>query len=194
MAETPFTLEEESRLIERAQRGDRAAFGLLVQAYRDRAFGAALVLTQNHEDARDLSQDAFVRCFGALDRFHLGRPFYPWLYRILRNLCLSHLQKHSSGRQISLDAMWEDSPGAVPPAAGVSVVEKLQQEQMAAHLREAISQLKPEFREIICMQHFDEMRYEEIAATLRIPIGTVMSRLFHARKQLAKLMEKHRHE
>lgn len=164
---------------------------MLVQAYRERAYGAALSLTRNYEDARDLSQEAFVRAFRAIDRFRVGRPFYPWYYRILRNLCLTHLERHGPRRQVSLDEIVEENPAATPSVSS-SVQERIQGEQMGRHLRTAIDQLKPEFREIISMFHFEEMSYQDIAQALEIPIGTVMSRLFHARKQLAQLMEKHR--
>lgn len=183
--------EEERRLIVAARKGDRAAYGRLVEAFRERCFAAALSLLNNEEDARDLSQDAFIKAYRALERFDLKRPFYPWLYRILRNGCLNHLKRHGSHRKVSLDALTEVSHLQFE-AKTEDPVESIQAEQMAGHLHEAIGQLKPEFREIILMKHFQEMTYEEIAQALGIPIGTVMSRLFHARRGLAKLMEPHR--
>lgn len=132
-----------------------------------------------------------MRAFRHLDRFQPGRPFFPWYYRILRNLCLTYLKRHGPARKVSLDRLIEEDHVQIP-AEAEDVREKLQQAQMAHHLREAIELLKPEFKEIIAMKHFEEMSYEEMAQSLRIPIGTVMSRLFHARKALAKLMEKHR--
>lgn len=182
---------EEQRLLERAQKGDRPAFGRLVEAHKERAYAAALALTQNHEDARDLSQDAFVRAFRNLHRFQLGRPFYPWYYRILRNLCISYLEKHGSGRMVSLDRLVEEDHVQFQ-SDEVDVRDRLHQKEMAKLLRRAIDTLKPEFKEIIAMKHFEEMSYEEISQALGIPLGTVMSRLFHARKALAKVMEKYR--
>ncbi|CAN5505577.1 RNA polymerase sigma factor RpoE [soil metagenome] len=189
--EKPFTQEEETRLIGLAQRGDRAAFGVLVQAFRDRALAGALILTQNHEDARDMSQDAFVKAFKALGRFQLGRPFYPWYYRILRNCCLTHLERHGPSRRVSLEHLIENEHAQFE-APGEDVRESIQREQMAKHLRAAIEELKPEFKEIIAMKHFEEMSYQDMATALKIPMGTVMSRLFHARKALAELMKEHR--
>lgn len=188
--EAPFTPEEERRLIERSQRGDRDSYGKLVEGHKERAFAGALALTQNYEDARDLSQDAFVKAFKAIKRFQLGRPFYPWLYRILRNLCLTHLERHGPGRKVSLDQLVEEDHLQFE-APCEDVREGIQRQQMAGHVREAMERLKPEFKEIIAMKHFEEMSYEEIAQALRIPIGTVMSRLFHARKALAELMKRH---
>ncbi len=190
-APLPFDLEEETRLLGIAQRGDRDAYGRIVVAYQERAFAGALSLVQNHEDARDMSQEAFVKAFRALGTFRIGRPFYPWYYRILRNLCMTHLRRHGSGRMTSLDRLVEEDHAQFA-AAGEDVRERLHREQMARLVRAAMEELKPEFKEILAMKHFEEMSYGEMARALRIPIGTVMSRLFHARKALGKLMEKHR--
>ncbi len=190
--EKPLTADEERKLIARAQKGDREAYAQIVLAYRERAFAGAMSLMQNYEDARDLTQEAFVRTFKHLDRFKLGRPFYPWYYRILRNLCLSYLQRHGLKRKISLDYLVEEVHVQFEDSGSKDPVEKIQLEQMTAHLTEAMEKLKPEFKEILAMKHFEEMSYQDIASALRIPIGTVMSRLFHARKALAKLMEKHK--
>ena len=178
-------------LLRRAQRGDRQAFGALVLAHRERAMAAAISILKNHEDARDLTQEAFVRAFKALKRFDLERPFFPWYYRILRNLCMTHLQRHGPGRKVSLDKLIEEDHLQFE-CTDEDVVERIQREQMALHLKAEIEKLKPEFQEIIAMKHFEEMSYEEMAQALEIPIGTVMSRLFHARKALARLMEKYR--
>lgn len=183
--------ETERALLEEARRGDHGAFSRLVEAYRDRAFGAALAILQNADDARDLSQDAFVKAYRALDRFDVRRRFYPWLYRILHNGCLNHLKRHGPSRKVSLDEMGEEHHLQFE-APNTDPVEAIHAEQMARHLRDAIERLDPKFREIIVMKHFQEMSYQDIADALEIPIGTVMSRLFHARKNLAALMEKHR--
>lgn len=183
--------QEEARLISRIKKGDRAAFASLVKIHRERAFGAALAIVRNHDDARDLTQEAFIKAWRAIDRFQDGRPFYPWYYRILRNLCLSHLERHGSGRKVSLDEMLENNPAATPLTHS-NVQERIQAEQMGRHLRAALEHLKPSFREIIFMYHYEDMSYRDIAEALKVPIGTVMSRLSNARQALAKLMEEHR--
>lgn len=185
-----------------AQAGDRQAFGKVVEHYRERLYCAALGIVRNHEDARELSQEAFVRAFKNLRRFDTRRPFYPWLYRILRNLSLDHIQKYGSHRETSLDYLteekhvqFEDGGGFASVGGGSGdedVRDKIHREQMLAHMRAAIEELKDEFREIILMKHIQEMSYKEIAEALDIPMGTVMSRLFHARKALATKLEKYR--
>lgn len=186
---------EEADLLRRASAGEKDAYGQIVEFHRERLYAAAFRAVRNHEDARDLSQEAFVNAFRNLHRFDLSRPFYPWLARILRNLCIDHLRRERPGRQLSYDQMLEeqhvpeesflDAPGAAPAA---DVRERIHAQQQAAFLRTAIAGLKPEFREIIMMYHFEEMKYQEIADALDIPIGTVMSRLFHARRALKSVL------
>jgi RNA polymerase sigma-70 factor, ECF subfamily len=188
--------EEEAELLRRACAGEKDAYGQIVEIHRERLYGAAFRALRNHEDARDLSQDAFVNAFRNIHRFDSSRPFYPWLSRILRNLCIDHLRRNRPGRQLSYDQMLEeqhvpeesfgDALGAAPFQGDVR--DRIQAQQQAALLRTAIGTLKPEFREIIMMFHFEEMKYHEIAETLDIPIGTVMSRLFHARRALKNVL------
>ena len=137
--------------------------------------------------ALHLTQDAFVRAFKALKKFTPERPFYPWYYRILRNLCLSHMERHGPNRRVSLEHLVEEEHVQFE-APTEDVVERIHQEEMAVHLRRALEKLKPEFKEIIAMKHFEEMSYEEIAQALRIPIGTVMSRLHRGRERMRELM------
>lgn len=192
-------LEDEAEHVRRAREGDRGSYGALVTHYQGRLYAAAVALVRNHEDARDLSQEAFVRAYRHLARFDLSRPFYPWIHRILRNLCLDHLQKHGPHRSVSYDELVEESHVAFESRDGhlssapEDPRENIQREQMARHLRAGLDRLKPEFREILVMRHFDELSYQEIADSLEIPIGTVMSRLYHARRALAGEMKDLRH-
>jgi RNA polymerase sigma-70 factor (ECF subfamily) len=188
-------LPSERSCLERARQGDRDAFGEIVEAYRERLFLAALALLRNHEDARDMSQEAFVRAFRNLQRFDTQRPFYPWIHRILRNLCLDHQQKYGPHRQVSLEAITEETHGTIESelVSGQGdqgdVRDSIQRAQVAKLIRGAIDELKPEFREILILKHLEEMPYKDIAETLDIPMGTVMSRLFHARKALKSKLE-----
>lgn len=183
LPEDPLPPDVERALLERAQRGDREAFGEIVAAWREKAFRVARGIVGNEEDARDLSQDAFVRAYKALARFDLKRRFGPWFMRILRNRCLNHKDRRSSRGKISLDQLTEENHVQFE-ARTTDPVERIQAGQEAKALQKAIATLKPEFREIIALFHFEDMSYQQIADHLGIPIGTVMSRLFHARKAL----------
>ncbi len=188
-APKPLSPEEEDALIRKAQEGGEAAFEALVKAFMRRSYFVALDLVRNHEDAADCSQEAFVKVFKALDRFKLGSPFFPWLYQITRNHCLNFLKKERRGRKLSLDQLKEDYGmdfRSVNPGPRATAAEN----ERNKLLWEAIDCLKPEFREIIVLRHFHEMSYQDLAVALDIPDGTVMSRLFNARKALRAILER----
>lgn len=186
--------QEERLLINRCKSGDKSAYEELVGKYRTRLFYSVYQLVRSEEDARDLSQEAFVRVYKTLDRFDERRPFYPWLYRIARNQALDFLKKHGKHRKVSLEYLVEEGNQRFETNDGLHqnqecVREKIHREQTRGHLARGLERLKPEFREVILMKHLQEMNYDEIALALNIPAGTVMSRLFHARKALAQELE-----
>jgi RNA polymerase sigma-70 factor (ECF subfamily) len=150
-----------------------------------RTYFAALGLTGSHEDAMDLSQEAFLRALRASRRLDPERPFYPWLYGILRRLCLNHLR---DGRARSAK-MKEAGSWLVDDArdrAAVAGPERsAEREELRRRLATAIAELSPVQREAIVLREFEGLRYAEIAALLEIPEGTVMSRLYAARRTLA---------
>jgi RNA polymerase sigma-70 factor (ECF subfamily) len=174
---------DEAAAIAACQRGDRQAFELIVRRYTARALGAARALVRDASLAEDAAQDAFVRAFRAIRRFRTSEPFYPWLYRILRNSCLTTLKRR--GRpQPSIDA--EDAPP--PPAPPSDPAAELAKDELRAAVREAMTHLSEPHREILHLSHFEGLSYKEIADCLGIPIGTVMSRLWAARQALKKVL------
>lgn len=174
---------DEQRAIAACQRGDRQAFELIVRRYTARALGAARTLVHDHALAEDAAQDAFVRAFRAIRRFRPGEPFYPWLYRILRNSCLTTLKRRGKPGP-SLDH--EDAPP--PPAPPSDPAAELAKGELRAAVREAMTHLSEPHREILHLSHFEGLAYKEIADCLGIPIGTVMSRLWAARQALRKVL------
>jgi DNA-directed RNA polymerase sigma subunit (sigma70/sigma32) len=104
--------EEEKEIIRKVQYGDVAAFEDLVNAYKQKAYYVALGFVGNHEDALDLSQDAFVKAFKAIKTFDLNSPFFPWFYKIIKNHCLNYIKKNQRVRNDSLEEMEEESPQA----------------------------------------------------------------------------------
>lgn len=174
---------DEQRAIARCQRGDREAFELIVRLYTSRALAAAKAVVRDAALAEDAAQDAFVRAFRAIRRFRIGEPFYPWLYRILRNSCLTTLKRHGKPPP-SLDA--EGAPP--PPAPPFDPAMNLAKEELRAAVRDAMTELSDPHREILHLSHFEGLSYREIADCLKIPIGTVMSRLWAARQALKKAL------
>ena len=173
--------EEEVGLLRAAQAGDSAAFGELVRRYQRAVYRVAFALTRNPSDADDLAQETFVRAWRAIGRFRVGEPVHPWLARIATNLAFSLFRHRRRRPETPLEPLveagqqWgiEDDPA-----------ERVEQEEQAAHLNAAFAGLKPEHQAVLALRVVEEQSYEEIAETLRVPVGTVMSRLSRARAEL----------
>lgn len=180
-------IEDEQRLLLAARKGDRAAFGSLVRAYQRRAYAAAYGFVGNREDALELAQEAFARAFRAMNRFKPHMPFYPWLYRIVRNTCLNHLKRKRRRGEQSLEELVANGFDACDPRPDPE--DAAEQNDLRASIASAMRKLSPEHREILRLRHFMELSYTEIAACLGVPEGTVMSRLHAARKSLRHALE-----
>jgi RNA polymerase sigma-70 factor (ECF subfamily) len=154
-----------------------------------RAYYAALGLVGSHEDALDLSQEAFARAFRARNRINPELPFYTWYYQILRRLCFNH----NRNRRTRRDRLREASEWLAEEAGQRAPADNPQRAAERAEIRrrvqKGIAQLKAKEREILVLKEFEGLKYKEIAKLLGIPIGTVMSRLYTARRHLADLLE-----
>jgi RNA polymerase sigma-70 factor (ECF subfamily) len=173
----------EAALIRRCQAGEKEAFEPIVRKYAGRAAGAATVLLGCPHDALDASQEAFVRAWRHIKRFDPAYPFYPWYSAILRNICRTRLRRRARRKTVTL------ADGHASPSSNGNPVVLAEQTERRKRLFEAILTLKPAFREIILLKHFNDMSYKEMAEALDIPIGTVMSRLHHARQALREALE-----
>jgi RNA polymerase sigma-70 factor, ECF subfamily len=178
-----FGCHDEQGLIDACRAGQTEAFGVLVRRYQDRLYPTVLHLTGCAEEAQDLLQEAFLRAYQGLDRFHGGSSFYTWIYRIAVNLALSgrrrrrpSLRLDEGPRGSAIDPA--DDPEQSDPAIPV---ERAERDRL---IREALEALAPDHRAVVVMKEFDGLRYEEIGAALGIPIGTVRSRLHRARGEL----------
>ena len=183
---------DERNLVADALGEGREGFGRLVRAYQRRAYAAAYRYVGNREDALELAQEAFVRAYRALHQFDPERPFYPWLYRIVKNCCLNHLKRKSRHGEYSLDE-WMESGHEIPDP-GAAPSESAELGGLRHAMRAAMAQLSEEHREILRLRHFLELSYAEIAECLGVPQGTVMSRLHAARKALRRELETHHPE
>ena len=170
----------EQQLVLRAKTGDGRAFGLLAKQYLGRIYQGAYFFLHNNEDAADISQEVFIRAYRSFGTFDAGRPLYPWLYRIMKNLCINHARRSKKETSIS------DDPGCLADERSGPEAELIKREE-CERLRLAVSQLPELHREIITLKHFQGCSYSEMADILSIPIGTVMSRLYNARKRLGGL-------
>jgi RNA polymerase sigma-70 factor (ECF subfamily) len=170
-----------------AKRGDRAAFGRLVSMHQKRAYAAAYAIVGNSQDALELAQEGFARAFKAMARFDTTQPFYPWLYRIVKNACLNHLKKKRRHGEVSLDSLVES--GFSPVAEVATPWQVAARCEARSEIWRAIEQLPAMHREILVLRHFEDLSYKEIAECLEIAPGTVMSRLHAARKKLREVLE-----
>lgn len=180
------TEEADRGLVERAREGDAEAFEAIVRTYQKRVYAVALRMTRRHEVADDVTQETFVRAYTKLDRFELGRPLAPWLTKIAMNLAINHLtgaQKRERPLDDDKAGSMRDTSESAPP----DPLKSLLSSEFARALDGAVQALPPGQKAVFILRVKEEMRYEEIAETLDISPGTVMSRLFRAR---AKLKEK----
>ncbi|MBI4719665.1 MAG: sigma-70 family RNA polymerase sigma factor [Chitinivibrionia bacterium] len=174
--------ELQKSVIERWKNGDKEAFEEIVRLYRTDAYLTALGFVGNADDAQDLSQEAFIRVYHARKSFDADRPFYPWFYKILKNHCLNFIKRFTRKAE---DLYFEGQPGQERFASDrPTALEALETEEREAILRAAIGRLSEDHREIIVLKNFRGYSYKEIADILQVPIGTVMSRLYYARKML----------
>ncbi len=181
------TTFDEAMAVAQARDGDTLAFEALVKAYQRRAYSVAYGFVGNRDDALELAQESFARAYRAMHRFDARMPFYPWLYQIVRNTCLSHLKKKRRHGEVSLDSLVEC--GYEPTDGGADPVHVAEIQELRRSIADALCQLSPEHREIIVLRHLQELSYTEIADCLGVPKGTVMSRLHAARQNLRLVLE-----
>jgi RNA polymerase sigma-70 factor (ECF subfamily) len=177
---------EEAALVRSAQGGDQKAFTAIVRAYQRHVYRVAYSLSRNASDADDLAQETFVRAYQAIGRFRVGEPLYPWLARIATNLTFSLFRSRRRRPETALEPMLEagaqwgvnDDP-ADHAAAG----------ERDTRVRAAFEKLSPEHQAVLALRAVQDLSYQEIADALRVPPGTVMSRLSRARAELKRLLE-----
>lgn len=163
--------------------GDRRAFAVLVEKYQRPLYAVLRRLVRQHEDADDLLQESFVRAFQHLGEFEIGRPFYPWLYRIALNLALTSLRRRKWLTPVeSLDLF---------PATEEDAEASTSAEEFHQALERAIAKLPSEQRTILLLRTRENMSYQELSATLGLEPGTVMSRLARAREKLRVWLKPH---
>ena len=175
-------------LILRVIRGDDEAFALLVRRYQGMVFNVAYRLTGNRGDAEDLAQEAFVRAYRALATFDPERPLAPWLKRITTNAGLNWLEMQKVRPQTTASDL-VTSAEAEDPLEMVADPDGTPEQQLAGveqtqQIRTALAHLPARYRVMIELRHYQDLSYEEIAAALNVPVSTVKSDLFRARKRL----------
>jgi len=173
----------DSELVQAAKSGNCDAFRTLVELYQGKVFGVALGVLRNPEDARDACQEAFLRAYRQLDRFEEEAAFYTWLYRIVVNACLDELRRRRRGSSEWVESLPASQPGPADRCAA---------RELWSQVTDALARLSVEHRTVLVLRELEGLSYEEIAGVVGCPTGTVMSRLFHARRRMQKLLSVHR--
>ena len=190
MTDNDHSLADDKSLVQAAQKGDMGAFEELVARHRDKIYARAYSMMRNEEEAIDLSQEAWVKAWQRLKQFQGESSFGTWMTRIVINLCLDQLRRHKRQRAESIEAMDEESGGVERhmPVVTVNPTEGLERVELRQRIDQALSQLSEAHRTAIVLCEFEGMEYKEIAKAMECSIGTVMSRLFYARRKMAALL------
>jgi RNA polymerase sigma-70 factor (ECF subfamily) len=183
--------DDDLTLVRRAQEGDQAAFRALFDRYHRRVFAVALGVLRNPADARDVVQEAFVKVHRHLGSFQGASSFYTWLYRITMNLSIDQVRRRKAARQVDYDdALKRDpddgaDPANVMPEYAAADPGKTQgRKELAGKIQVALATLPEYHRQVILLREVEGLSYEEIAKVMKVPKGTIMSRLFHARRKM----------
>jgi RNA polymerase sigma-70 factor (ECF subfamily) len=180
----------EADLVRLAQRGSMTAFEELVARHRDKIYARAYSMMRSEDEALDLSQDAWVKGWRRLAQFQGDSSFVTWMTRIVINLCLDQLRKQKRQRTESIEAFEEESGGVERqmPVVTPNPTEGLERVELRQRIDRALAQLSHEHRTVLVLHEFEELEYKEIAKQMKCSIGTVMSRLFYARRRMASLL------
>jgi RNA polymerase sigma factor (sigma-70 family) len=191
-AESPETPDGTDALIQRCLTGDQLAWEAIVHQYRRKVFNVAYKFVGRHEEAEDLTQDIFLKVFKSLETFDRRANFQTWLISVSRNLCIDHYRSVRRERE-SIDRE-VDTADLAPPLGTQSQMARLEQRDRVELLREALGGLPKTLRTAVLMRDIQELSYHEIAQKLRLPEGTVKSRINRGRNELARQIRKLRGE
>jgi len=177
-------MKDQENIIARARRGDADAFEQLVVAYRDQVFRLALRMCGNEADADEVAQEAFLSAWKALPNFRGDSQFSTWLYQLTSHAAIDLMRR---GKRQSAP---EDITEVSAPDPGPSPQQQAERSETRQAVRDAMGQLSPEYRQIVVLRFLQELSYEEIGAVLKLPPGTVKSRLNRAKSQLKDILSK----
>jgi RNA polymerase sigma-70 factor, ECF subfamily len=187
-AATPFAPEAIEALIRRCLRGDETAWETIVRHYWRKVFNVAYKFVGKHDEAEDLTQEIFLKIFKSLDTFDRRANFQTWLISVSRNLCIDHYRSVRKEREtIDRDV---DASELTPMSKEVGAIALLEQQDRVALLRRALAELPEALKTAVLMRDIQELSYQEIARKLRLPEGTVKSRINRGRTELARQVMK----
>lgn len=182
-------------LVLRAKAGDQDAFGQIVTLYHQRVLNLAYRYVNHSDQAKDLAQQAWMKAWKKLDSFQGRSEFFTWMYRLVTFVCLDHLRQRKRRGEVAIPDGMEPSPvvGASPaPSAESNPVRNMQNAEVMDAFKKALERLSPEHRMVMVLREMEGLSYDEISKVMKCRKGTVMSRLYYARKQLQEMMKEFR--
>ncbi len=187
-----MTEQTDQAVVKKVLAGDTDEFSTLVNRYQDRIYSVALNYVSNPDDAMDVAQETFLKAYSNLGRFDSASAFYTWLYRIAVNTAIDFLRKRKSRPADSLDDEKYTEVGFEPESKdrAIDPEEVAAQREQAQILRKAISMLSDKLRTVIILHDVEGLSQEEVADILKIPLGTVKSRVSRARAELRRILRK----
>lgn len=180
-------------LVAACQAGDRQAFHLLYQRYERRIFAVAFGYLRNQEDALDVVQEAFIKVHRHLPTFEGQSSFYTWLYRIVANLCIDHMRRASRKKDVEFDDRFDHEQRSAAPMPSLALrtdpAGALKNKEILAAVEASLGELSEKHRAVIVMRELQGFSYADMAKVMNCSKGTIMSRLFHARRNMQKLLK-----
>jgi RNA polymerase sigma-70 factor (ECF subfamily) len=191
----PPIVDPDAAMVAAVLEGDPEAYRVLVERYERRIYHVIYGMVRSPEDAKDLAQDAFVKAFQNLHRFRLEAKFYTWLCRIAMNVAIDHLRKMKHRNHAEFDDARGGSEGAQVVrlhSAKDDPSENVARARMYKIIMDAVETLPDDQKQVLILREIEDMPYKEIAEVLDIPEGTVMSRLYYARRRLQEQLAEYR--
>lgn len=184
---TVFKCEDDEKVIAKAQEGDLFSFDHLVKKYQKKMYTLAYRMVKNHDAADDIAQETFINAYSSIKSFKLGYSFYTWLYRICMNLSINYLKRQ---KFVIPESQFEEEVSPLEKKTeSEDPLSLLVQKEQERKIEQAIDSLPPKYKAVFILKVYEDLSYEEIAQTLKISLGTVMSRLFRARERLQELLK-----
>ncbi len=195
--EKQAAVDEDEKLVESCRKGDKDAFGVLVERHQRKMLNIAYRMVGDYEGACDVVQESFLSAYRAIRKFRGEASFSTWLYRIVINTSKNRRKQIRTRRQWeggSLDDPIETEEGLLkndPPSPGASPLDRMERKEVQARVQACIDSLDSEFREVLVLRDIQGLSYDEIRDILKVPDGTVKSRLFRARDGLKDCLKKY---
>ncbi|MCB9594946.1 MAG: sigma-70 family RNA polymerase sigma factor [Sandaracinaceae bacterium] len=189
---------DDRELVERVQEGDSSAFRILFDRYHRRAHAVAFGVVKNQQDAMDVVQDAFVKVHRHIGQFQGSSSFYTWLYRIIMNLAIDHVRRRKNSKGVEYDDRVGREADEIagdgtllPRILDANPSKTVIRRELLEKIQTALDDLPEYHRAVIVLREIEGLSYEEMSEVLEVPKGTIMSRLFHARKKMQSALSEY---